>query len=62
MMFRDAQGRFIPLRHDPRNPWVLVDHDLREPVIRCPTRAVCRDWQRHAGGIIVRTHPERRHP
>lgn len=60
-MFRDAHGRFLPLRHDPLNPWVLVDYDLREPVIRCPTRAVCRDWQRHAGGIIVRTHGERRH-
>ena len=61
-MFRDAQGRFIALRHDPTHPWVLVDPDLREPVIRCTTRASCREWQRYAGGVIVRTHPDRRHP
>ena len=63
-MFRDPQdglaSRFLGLRHDPKNSWVLVDLDLREPVIRCPTRAVCREYQRYAGGIIVRTYPDRR--
>lgn len=59
-MFRDPRGRFLGLRHDPTHSWVLVDLDLREPVIRCATRAACREWQRYAGGVIVRTHPNRR--
>ena len=59
---RDLQGRFQRLAHDPANPWVLIDHDLREAAIRTPNRAQCRQWQRIAGGIIVRTHPDRRHP
>jgi hypothetical protein len=58
---RDLQGRFQRLAHDPANPWVLIDADLREPVIRTPNRATCRQWQRVAGGIIVRTDPDRRH-
>lgn len=59
---RNASGRFQRLPHDPANPWVLIDPDLREPVIRTPNRATCRAFQRHAGGHILRTHPDRRHP
>lgn len=58
---RDLQGRFQRLAHDPANPWVLIDPELREAAIRTPNRATCRQWQRVAGGIIVRTHPDRRH-
>ena len=57
---RDLQGRFMRLPHDPLHPWVLIDMDLREPVIRCATRHECRQHQRVAGGRIERTHGERR--
>ena len=58
---RDLRGRFLRIPHDPAHPWVLVDMDVRQPVIRCVTRAECREHQRARGGVIVRTHGERRH-
>lgn len=59
---RNASGRFQRIPHDPCRPWVLIDPETREPAVRTTTRAGCRYWQRVAGGIIVRTHPDRRHP
>ena len=57
---RGQHGRFLRIPHDPAHPWVLIDLDLRETVLRCATRAECREHQRVAGGQIVRTHGERR--
>lgn len=57
---RDLRGRWCSIPHDPLNPWVLVDADLREPAIRCSTRHECREWHRQVGGLIVRTHQLRR--
>ncbi len=57
---RDLRGRFLRIPHDPAHPWVLVDMDLRQCVIRCATRNECRERQRHAGGRIVRTFADRR--
>lgn len=59
-MLRDLRGRFMHVMHDPERPWVLIDPDLRQPVLRCATRAECREWQRVGGGTILRTHGERR--
>ena len=57
---RTSSGRFMRLAHDPAHPWVLIDPELRQTVIRCATRNECREHQRVAGGQIVRTHGERR--
>lgn len=57
---RDLKGRFLRIQHDPANPWVLIDMELREPVIRCATRQECRQHQKAAGGRIIRTHGDRR--
>lgn len=59
---RNASGRFQRIPHDTRNPWVLVDFDCQPPecVVKCPTRAACREHQRVGGGRIVRTHADRR--
>ena len=51
---RDARGHFLPaLKCDPAHPWVLLDNDLHEPVIRCATRDECREYRRAGGGKIV---------
>lgn len=57
---RDLRGRWLRIPHDPGHPWVLIDMELRQCVIRCATRSECREHQRVAGGQIVRTHGERR--
>ena len=57
---RTSSGRFMRLAHDPAHPWVLLDPELRETVIRCATRNECREYQRAGGGSIVRTSRDRR--
>lgn len=62
-MFRDAQGRFLTLRHDPTHPWVLVATDVRppEPFMKFAHHHDGRYHQRVSGGVLVRTHKDRRH-
>ena len=50
---RDKHGRWQRVFRDEDHPWVLIDTVLREQVIRCATRAECREYQRAAGGKIV---------
>ena len=52
-VLRRPNGRWISIGNDPAHPWVLLDNDLHEPVIRCATRDECREYRRAGGGKIV---------
>ena len=58
--FRDKHGRWQRVLRDQDHPWVLIDTALREQVIRCATRAECREYQRAGGGKIVHVLFEQR--